>query len=74
MSIKYLVKPGYVTSQYDGDTHFVTFSQLIRLYGVKSNECINADTMQMTGNKDGWEDDLIVLEPRYDGEYEEVKQ
>lgn len=38
---KYLVIADYVTSQNDGDRHFITFNQLMRLYGVRAEEGLN---------------------------------
>lgn len=40
MEIKYHVVPGYITSKNDGEEHFISESQLVRLYGIKRNEYI----------------------------------
>lgn len=64
--IKYAIHPGWVVSKNDGDNHYINYSQLIRLYGLNPNECIN------------WEFDSIGRNPRnykhfypnYHGDYE----
>ena len=35
MSRKYVLCPGYVRSQFDGDEHYINERQLADLYGVK---------------------------------------
>jgi hypothetical protein len=50
---KYLVMPGWVYSA-DGDEHWITASQLIKLYGVKPSECLvnqNADSLRGYSNE-----------------------
>lgn len=37
---KYLIHPGWVTSHTDGDEHYITARQLIKLYGVAVSECV----------------------------------
>lgn len=81
---KYLVIPGFVISQYDGDKHFISSLQLIRLYRVRREECIICDTREMLErryqtsslheisqilNRQYNNSNLIVLHPRYDGDY-----
>jgi hypothetical protein len=63
---KYLVVPGRVRSQNDGDEHFIGAARLMTLYGVEPNECVIAPE-----NREGWRapGHLIVLAPRYDGDY-----
>jgi hypothetical protein len=39
--VKYILYPGNVKSVNDGDWHFITYGQLIRLYGLAPAECIN---------------------------------
>jgi hypothetical protein len=70
MDKKYALYPGYVISQYDGDRHFISASQLAELYGVNFNECVIVDksrpeSMVMRGHTS----DLIPLFPRMDGKY-----
>lgn len=38
--IKYILCPGLVQSQNDGDQHYVTSLMLARLYGVDPRECL----------------------------------
>ncbi len=63
---KYLVVPGKVRSQTDGDRHWVGFGELVQLYGVDPKECI-AHNPERSG--DDYDPDLIVLHPREDGDY-----
>jgi len=39
-SKKYVVSPGIILSKNDNDTHYISASQLIELYGVDPCECI----------------------------------
>jgi fatty acid desaturase len=39
-SKKHAIHPGYVKSQTDGDIHWITYSQLVRLYGLDPNDCV----------------------------------
>lgn len=65
--VKYAVYPGYVTSRNDGQRHFIGFSQLVRLYGVKVSECFDATKPQ---NRVGLgRHSYIRLTPRYSGDY-----
>ena len=41
--IRYVLHPGYVTSQTDGDQHFIGGPKLARLYGVDIRECVFGD-------------------------------
>lgn len=43
MNKKYVLHPGNVDSQQDTDTHFISASQLARLYGVKMSDCTIVD-------------------------------
>lgn len=66
MEKKYLLCPGYVISQNDGDRHFIGADELARLYGVPMSECsIFDERIQMIRNTDG----LIQLHPRSNGDY-----
>lgn len=63
---KYGICPSYVQSKNDGEWHFVTAPQLIRLYGVNSHECVvlvDESDISFRGK------DLILLAPRTDGDY-----
>lgn len=66
MERKYLVVPGYIHSKNDGDRHFIGASQLMRLYGVKPQQC---SVVTEDGSTYGRYKDMIVLRPRYDGNY-----
>lgn len=62
MTKKYLLLPGYVRSKTDGQSHYVSADQLVRLYGVDWRECVvGVDVPEL--------DKLIVLMPRRDGNY-----
>ncbi len=57
----YVVEPGYVTSQTDGDRHYIGPRELVRLYGLKRGEYVVA------GQR--WPLEWPRLRPRYDGQY-----
>ncbi len=40
MKKRYLVRPTSVVSMNDGDEHFISAHQLVRLHGVDPRECI----------------------------------
>ena len=61
---KYLIIPGEVQSQYDGDIHYISAERLIRLYEVDPADCI-IDTFNSTIDTTG----LIRLRPRHNGDY-----
>ena len=62
---KYLVMPMEVISENDGDTHFITAGQLMKLYGVPPKECLVYNDKLIGHVIDG----LIKLTPRADGDY-----
>ena len=70
---KYLVIADYVRSKYDGDRHFITCNQLMRLYSVHKEECICLDNGDRSVPPIRWYHErnpgLIELRPRYDGSY-----
>ena len=39
---KYVVHPGLVRSQHDGNSHHISFNQLVTLHRLNPNECLNA--------------------------------
>ena len=62
--MKYILYPGEVYSVNDGQVHYVTGNQLMKLYGVSPKDCIlYHDYMKFTN-------DMIPLYPRSDGNYE----
>lgn len=65
MRRKYLLHPGWVTSQTDGGRNFISEAQLIRLYGVRREECVSSASRLFGVDTDT----LIDLRPRYDGDY-----
>lgn len=69
MKTKYLVCPGKVRSQSDGEFHHITAGQLITLYKVNTAECNIVDESR----KDSWRGldwgAYIILRPRTDGDY-----
>jgi len=71
--IKYAIWPGYVISKTDGDRHFISAPQLMRLYGVAPHECIVIHDWPegYAGRREAY-DKLIVLSPRSDGNYRET--
>ena len=73
MTIKYEVYPGNVTRKTDGQIHYITAHQLMRLYGVNPVECVvyGPQYWWMNGHLSSAKagKGLIRLEPRYDGDY-----
>jgi hypothetical protein len=62
---KYLVVPGKIIAA-DGDIHYITGRDLIRLYGVDASQCVIGSREHLMGPKSGW----IVLRPDPTGRYE----
>lgn len=75
--IKYAVYPGYVRSQRDRDAHFIGAHQLMRLYGVRPEECLIVPERVPPGHErlhallvERVESQgLIRLAPSYSGDY-----
>lgn len=67
---KYVIFPGPVISQTDGDRHFITAPQLIRLYSVDPKSCrvVCRQSQAMPHGCDMYPNE-IALRPRYDGDY-----
>jgi len=66
MKKKYLILPDWVRSMHDGQEHFISADELVRLYGVNKAECqVCRSTLHSRISPPG----LIVLRPRYDGDY-----
>ena len=65
---KYAVFPQHIISKSDGDRHFVSAQQLIRLFDVNPKECEiwNTDDI-VRGFRP--HPDLIWLTPMYNGDY-----
>lgn len=60
---KFVVCPGHVWSE-DGDTHFINYRQLIKLYNVNHSDCV-LFKYSKPKNQDG----LIYLKPKSNGDY-----
>ena len=67
MSKKYAIHPGMVTAL-DGDRHYISCEQLIRLYGLPLCDCVKW-TDDPLGNLRFSQDKYIHLYPRHDGNY-----
>lgn len=67
----YLVIGDNVTSKTDGDRHYVNAHTLMRLYGLSMQECYLAESHDKVAIEQyqRHELDLIILQPRYDGNY-----
>ena len=63
MSRKYVLCPGYVVSQFDGQEHYVSDRELADLYGVKLQDCMLETDRTRT------DDSVIYLRPRSNGDY-----
>jgi hypothetical protein len=61
----FLIVPNYVISRTDGQQHFISEHQLMRLYGVERRECVVSCCPQ--GHRE--EEGLLWLEPSYEGDY-----
>jgi hypothetical protein len=61
--VRFLVCPGPVTSKNDGDKHYITAQQLIRLYRLRPG------TFYVYEEGKEYALDLIQCGPRYDGDY-----
>ena len=76
---RYVVYPGVVISQTDGQEHYIGASQLMRLYGVDPAECFIFEpapywTAGMYSYNHTLTLGLIELRPRYDGDYDIAKR
>lgn len=63
---KYMVYPGWIPSANDGDMHYISSQDLIRLYGVNRNECIIVPTGKCYENSDHM---FYPLRPHRMGDY-----
>lgn len=74
MEEKYLIVPGQVRSRSDGDTHYISAQELIRLYGVNPKECkiVEQQVLVNVDRLEKYYPGLIELRPRYDGKYRET--
>ena len=66
---KYMLHPGWVQSQSDGDRHYISAQQLCDLYGVNISQCeIYKNEPGVKYSVDEWKR-FKHLRPRYDGKY-----
>jgi hypothetical protein len=63
--MKDFVHPGSIRSKNDGDTHFISFNDLVRLYKLDPANCINANTWKSPIYPEG----ARHFFPNYDGNY-----
>lgn len=69
--IKYIVCPAHVRAKSDGDTHFISYNQLINLYCVHPSQC----TCYSGEPGERYEEltrrypDAVWLHPRAEGDY-----
>lgn len=61
---RYVLHPGYVYSQNDGDRHFIGGPRLAALYGVDIRDCVFGDVLQYREQEGD-----IHLRPRRNGNY-----
>ena len=66
---KYLLLGGRLYSKNDTDTHYISAKKLQELYNLPINECILANNENDLNGIDY--DNLIILQPRYSGDYKE---
>lgn len=66
--IKYLVLPDFVRSRSDGDKHWISGRDLIRLYDVNPAECMTINGFTH-GYSDKYLSSLIPLRPQESGDY-----
>ena len=65
MSKKYILHPGFIESITDGQKHYITSDNLMRLYGVNPKECVTFIPYRQYPNQDK----LIQLHPNIYGDY-----
>jgi hypothetical protein len=63
--IRYAVFPGNVTSENDGDKHYVGARQLMHLYGVDPRECIVISSEWQLMGREDYIKTLIPLWPHH---------
>lgn len=62
----YALHPGWITSKYDGDQHYIGVAQLARLYKLRHDEYVIWYDDELNPLK---HDDYIHLYPSYHGSY-----
>lgn len=66
---KYVVCGDWVYSKADEDEHYVRASELVRLYGLRMEDCILCESSQVETIR-GLPKYLPILRPQYDGDYQ----
>ena len=68
--LRVILCPGYIRSKYDGETHFIGVSDLMRLYNVKRTDVIrvaeNKGLPRGMSEAQVLKEKWLILEPRYD--------
>ena len=60
---RYVLCPGYVVSQFDGQEHYISERELADLYGVRLEDCMLETARTRTDSS------VIYLRPRSNGDY-----
>lgn len=71
--IRFCVQPGYVRSQSDGDVHYITVGQLVKLYGAAPAECTTIQHTKFARSRRPCKD-LHHLYPSRTGNYFNVHE
>jgi len=66
--VRYILHPGKVISRTDGDWHFIGFGELVRLYRLDQQKCIDGTTLINTRSDD------VHLYPMESGNYSLSKE
>lgn len=68
--VKYIVYDGKVKSKNDGDIHYISHQQVIRLFGVNPTECLLVNRPDwFRGYSKEFLETLKVLQPKQNGDY-----
>jgi len=67
--MRYVLCPGYVQSNNDGQWHFITAPRLAELYGVDLKECFIYDRYDKSQLGFRAKKGDLLLRPRRDGKY-----
>jgi hypothetical protein len=68
--LKYIVYDGEVKSKKDGDIHYISHQQVIRLFGVNPIECLLVNRPDwFRGYAPEFLKTLRILQPKQDGDY-----
>lgn len=71
--IIYVLCPDYVTSQCDGQRHFIGADRLASLYGLRLSDCLVNSEEKLAGLTQEQREKIIYLRPQYSGNYKEVR-